>query len=433
MKGHIMPKTENNMNADPSRTGLMPSDAATSRIPGGNSAFRPIKDYLQSLIDQKRYPGASVLIQRDGREIYFAAVGASDLETASPVHRNTIFRIYSMTKPITAAAVMILTDEEKLNLFDPVSKYVPEFDQLRVYTGKGRTGILTEPAQPITIENLLTHTAGLSYSFQEHSPVAALYGQSVLGGDDWRFDPAFAGGDALARALASLPLVAQPGSRWHYSMALDLAALVVQKASGLPFDDFLKERIFGPLAMTDTDFWVPPEKADRLASLYTPGTSGGIELADAAATSSLRYPVPGLSGGAGLVSTIDDYSRFAEMLVNGGRQGNQQIISRAAVGAMMSSHLRKDQLAELPATAEFGLGGTGEGLGIGYGGAVVVDTLPGGGFGSVGEYTWGGAASTIFWVDPAERLVVIFMTQVIPPGGEPIHDRLRELVYSALS
>ena len=160
--------------------------------------------------------------------------------------------------------------------------------------------------------------------------------------------------------------------------------------------------------------------------------NGGFELVDAAASSSLLAPVPGLSGGAGLLSTIDDYSRFAQMLVSGGSAGNQRLLSRAAVDAIMTNQLRRDQLMELPATASFGLGSVGEGLGFGYGGAVVMDIGPDG-VGSVGEYIWGGAASTIFWVDPVEHIVVIFMTQVIPPGGEPIRDRLRELIYSALA
>jgi CubicO group peptidase (beta-lactamase class C family) len=427
-----MPKKFTKQNTDQPNNEPMHPDTVTSVTSAASSPFQSVTDYLQSLVDQKRYPGASVLIQRGNREVYFAAVGQRDLATLSPIQRDTVFRIYSMTKPITAVAISILMEDRKLKLSDPVSKFVPEFEQLQVYAGQSGDSMLTKPAGPISIEDLLTHTAGLSYSFQENTPVAALYAKTALADDDWRFDPAYAGGNALARTLASLPLVAQPGSRWHYSMALDLAALVVQKAAGLPFDVFLKQRIFAPLEMTDTDFWVPPEKADRLASLYTPAVNGGFELVDAAASSSLLAPVPGLSGGAGLLSTIDDYSRFAQMLVSGGSAGNQRLLSRAAVDAIMTNQLRRDQLMELPATASFGLGSVGEGLGFGYGGAVVMDIGPDG-VGSVGEYTWGGAASTIFWVDPVEHIVVIFMTQVIPPGGEPIRDRLRELIYSALA
>ncbi|MBL8771005.1 MAG: beta-lactamase family protein [Phenylobacterium sp.] len=405
--------------------------AAGLAAPAPAADFRPLGAYVESLPDGGKRPGASVLVLRNGRELFYAQAGMADLEAGRPIRRDTLFRVYSMTKPVTAAAVMILVDEGKLRLDDPVTNYIPEFRELRVFKGMDGDRMLTDPAGPMTVENLLTHTAGFSYAFQS-GPVASLYKKTPLAGDVWRFDPAFKGGDAFARTLAGLPLVAQPGERWHYSMALDVAALVVQRASGVAFETFARDRIFRPLGMDDTGFSVPPEKAHRLASLYQVSLKGGLQKTDDGATSPLLHPLGGFSGGAGLVSTIDDYARFARMLADGGTGNGRRILSRPAVAAMMTNHLTPAQLGEMKATAAFGLGGQGEGLGFGYGGAVVTSTAALGGLGSVGEYAWGGAASTTFWIDPMQKVIVIFMTQVIPPMDR-IRDHLRERTYTALS
>lgn len=397
------------------------------------SDFRDLGAYVDGLVTSGRYPGASILVLKDGREVFSSQAGMMDLETGQPIRRDTLFRIYSMSKPVTTAAVMILVDEGRLRLDDPVSKHVPEFAHMRVYKGLQDGVIQTEPAREMTVENLLTHTAGFSYGFQPGTPVSALYRKSPLAGDAWRIDPAFAGGGALARALADLPLVGQPGDHWHYSMSLDAAALVVQRASGMPFDAFLQKRVFGPLGMKDTGFSVRPGEGGRLASLYMPGPGGALVRTDRGATSPLLKPLPGFSGGGGLISTIDDYARFSRMLADGGVGNGRRVLSRKSVKAMMTNHLAPAQLGEMKATAAFGLGGEGDGLGFGYGGAVVTDTRPLGGVGSVGEYAWGGAASTTFWIDPVQRVIVIFMTQVVPPGPERIRDRLRELTYGALA
>ena len=407
--------------------------AATAVLPAGAADFRHLGVYLDGLVAKGRYPGASVLVLKDGREAYYAQAGMADREAARPIRRDTIFRIYSMTKPVTTAAVMILVDEGKLRLDDPVTKYIPEFASLRVYKGADGDRMLTEPASPITIENLLTHTAGFSYAFQPATPVAALYRKTPLAADAWRFDPAFRSGDALARTLAELPLVGQPGDHWHYSMSLDVAALVVQRASGKSFEDFTRTRIFVPLGMKDSGFSVAPANGPRLASLYTRALDGSLKKSDDGATSELLHPLGGFSGGGGLLSTIDDYARFCRMLADGGVANGHRVLSRNAVAAMMTNHLVSAQLREMKATAAFGLGGEGDGLGFGYGGAVVTDTRPLGGLGSVGEYAWGGAAGTTFWIDPAQGVIVVFMTQVVPPGPERIRDRLRQLTYEALA
>ena len=395
--------------------------------------YRGVGALLDRLVAARTLPGASVLVLRDGREAYYHEAGMQDLAAGAPIRRDTIFRIYSMTKPVTAAAVMVLVDEGKLKLDDPVSKYVPEFADLRVYAGRHGDVIETAAARPIKIRDLLTHTAGFSYWFQANSPVAELYADKVGAGrfEPWRFDPAYGGLDGLAKSLSQVPLVSQPGERWHYSMALEVAGIVIERASGQRLDRFMKTRLFDPLGMHDTGFSVDPANAKRLASLYEPNPEGGLQLVESGATSLLLKPVPGLSGGGGLTSTIDDYAHFAQMLLNGGELGGHRVLSRKAVREMMTNHLVPSQLAELPQLAAFGLGGSGDGLGFGLGGAVALTPPANGVPVYPGEYSWGGAASTTFWVDPSNRLVVVFMTQLIPLSAEMLRDKLHAAIYQA--
>lgn len=406
------------------------SVAAPMSCGDAKEAYSEVGCLLDQLVAAKTLPGASVLILRDGRESYFHEIGDRDLEGATPVSRDTIFRIYSMTKPITTAAIMILVDEGKIKLSDPVSTFVPELSHLRVYAGIKDGIVQTALAGSPTIENLLTHTAGFTYFFQTTTPVAALY-KKALGGEDWRFNPTFGGLEGLARRLGELPLAYPPNARWHYSMSLDVAGLVVERASGLKLDAFFKEHIFEPLGMQDTAFTITPAKAARFASLYGPAP-GGLALVEAANRSELLKSVPGLAGGSGLTSTIDDYARFAQMLAQGGELHGRRVLSKASVAAMMRNHLLSRQLTDLPATAAFGLGGGGDGLGFGYGGAVVVNPRKLGTPASRGEYAWGGAASTTFWIDPVNHLVVVFMTQLIPPSSAKLRDKLHTAVYGSL-
>lgn len=386
---------------------------------------------LDHLVAGQTLPGASVLVLQDGREAYYHEAGFQDVQARTPLRRDTIFRIYSMTKPVTAAAVMALVDAGKLKLDDALSKHVPEFSELGVFSGRHGDIIETTPARPIRIIDLLTHTAGFSYWFQPQSPVAAFYADKVGAGrfEPWRFDPTHGGLDGLARSLSQVPLVSQPGERWHYSMALEVAGIVIERVSGQRLDVFMTSRLFDPLGMRDTGFAVDPAKAPRLASLYEPGADGGLQRVEAGEASALLGPVPGLSGGGGLTSTIDDYARFAQMLLNGGEVAGDRVLSRDAVRQMTSNQLQPEQLAELPELAAFGLGGTGDGLGFGLGGAVALAPPANGVPVAPGEYSWGGAASTTFWIDPANRLVVLFMTQVIPPSPEMLRDKLHAAIY----
>jgi len=398
---------------------------------GDVKADTQVSALLDALVARDAVPGASVLVRREGKPDFYHAAGLRDREAGEPVTRDTIFRIFSMTKPVTAVAVMALVDDGRVRLEDDVVKFIPEFEGLGVYAGGTGASIQTTRAGPMRVRDLLTHTAGFSYWFQPGSPVAALY-EEVLGAgrfEPWRFDPAAGGLNGLAKALARVPLVSPPGGRWHYSMALEVAGLVVERASSQTLDAFMAARIFEPLGMVDTAFSVAPEKAPRLASLYGPAADGGLELLERGRDSALLRPVPGLSGGGGLTSTIDDYGRFAEMLRRGGALDGKRVLSEGAVTAMMTNQLRPDQLAELPELAAFGLGGSGDGLGFGLGGAVVVGPSKSGVPTVAGEYSWGGAASTTFWVDRASGLSVVFMTQLLPPSPEMLWDKLHAAIY----
>jgi len=381
---------------------------------------------IDDLVAQTKIPGGILLVRRGGQDLLFHAAGWQDVERAIPIVRNSLFRIYSMTKPIMAAAIMALVDDAILDLETEVARFIPEFVSLSVAVN----GELA-PAHAISVRDLLTHTSGLTYWFQDKEPVAQRYAAELGAGPDerWRFDHSYGGLEALASGLAGIPLVDQPGERWHYGLSFDLAGLLVERASGMGLDKFLEQRFFTPLGMIDTRFWVPPHSASRLSSLYRPRRGGGLILLEDAQASPLLGPVPGPSGGSGLISTIDDYARFADMLRHSGRSGVAQILSEAAVTAMMTNQLTGLQLQELPALAAFGLGGSGEHLGFGLGGAVVIQTSKMSPPACVGEYGWGGAASTTFWVDPTNDLTVVFMTQVTPPSHEMIRDRLHSAIY----
>lgn len=401
---------------------------------GTNANYSGVSALLDRLVSSKLLPGASVLIHQSGKEVLYHEAGLSDIASGNPVARDTLFSLFSMTKPITAAAVMILVDDGVVRLEDAVTDYVPELAELGVYLGRDGDVVQSTPARPINIKHLLTHTAGFTYWFYPSNPVAALYAEDPGIGlhERWRFDAALGGLDGLARSLGRLPLVSQPGDRWHYSMSLEVAGMVIERATGEPLDKFMKTRIFEPLAMNDTAFSVGSGQANRLASLYGPKAGGGIELLESSVESPLLKTVPGLSGGGGLVSTIDDYGRFAEMLRGGGELDGRRVLSEGSARAMMTNQLSPNQLTELPDLATWGLGGTGDGLGFGLGGAIVLDPPANGVPAFRGEYSWGGAASTTFWVDPKNRLTVVFMTQLMPPSAEMPRDKLHSAVYEAM-
>jgi CubicO group peptidase (beta-lactamase class C family) len=379
-------------------------------------------------VDDGRLPGWLLLVARDGKVAHLATAGRRDVEAGLPVELDTIWRIYSMTKPITSVAAMSLYEEGAFELKDPVSRFIPSFADVRVYRQGSAMNPVTEPAgEPVRIWHLLTHTAGLTYGFHHAHPVDAMYRAA---GFEWGSPP----GMDLAGccdAWASMPLLFQPGSEWNYGVSTDVLGRVVEVAAGKPLDEVLAERIFEPLGMTDTAFHVEAHDHDRLAALYAmaPGLAAPI-----------RYDVMGepaksppsmLSGGGGLVSTAADYHRFCTMLLNGGELDGARVLGSRTLAYMTRNHLPGDADLEVfgrPLFAETTFAGMGFGLGF----SVVVDAVANKVLSSVGEYAWGGAASTAFWVDPVERITAVFMTQLLPSSTHPIRPQFKQLVYQAL-
>jgi CubicO group peptidase (beta-lactamase class C family) len=381
-----------------------------------SSRLARIGQAMQKYVDGEKLAGTLTLVARHGKIAYFEPLGLMDVEAQKPMERDTIFRIYSMSKPVTSVAVMMLYEKGEFLLTDPVHEFIPAFADVRVLT-QMPTGIdLVPPQRAITIHDLLTHTAGLAYGLEE-SYIDQLYQQAVW--DPLQRDPEA----TLAKeveAIATVPLAYHPGQGWRYSLATFVLGYLVQVVSGMPFDAYLREQIFGQLGMSDTGFYVPPDKIDRLATLYSPSKEeGGLQVVDGG----FRVTEPGAipAGGEGLVSTAADYVRFAQMLLNGGALGDVRLLSRKSVELMTMNHL--------PAGVHpFDNRSSGMGLGVG----VVIDLAQSRILGSVGTYGWGGAASTDFWVDPQEDLVGVFMTQLMPSGTYPLHPEVRVAVYQAL-
>lgn len=369
---------------------------------------------MQQYVDENKIAGAITLIARRGQVIHFGMCGMADREEGREMQEDTIFRIYSMTKPITTIAALMLYEEARFRLTDPVSQYIPAFKDVQVIDNTPGSGVkLVPPARPMTIRDLMTHTAGLSYGFEENSHIDELYRQNVWGLMDANPSMTLA---EMVEAAAKQPLAFHPGERWRYSVATDVLGYLVEVVSGLPFQEFLRERIFEPLGMTDTAFYVPPEKLDRFSACYGPDAETGLKVVDAPATSHYAQ-MPGVpSGGGGLVSTTGDYLRFAQMLANRGTLGDVRILGRKTVELMTSAHFPLDEKY-----ADMGLGVS-----------VLRDLGQGQQLGSVGNFGWGGAANTDFWVDPREELVGVLMLQFMPGGTYPIGQDFRILTYQAL-
>jgi len=374
--------------------------------------------FLRRYVDQGQLPGWSLLISRNGEVAHHSRYGYRDREAGLPIEPDTLFRIYSMTKPVTSVAAMMLYEQGAFDLNDPVSRFIPEFEDVRVYAGGTATNPSTVPAaEPIRIRHLLTHTSGLTYGFNRQHPVDQLYRSAGfdIGG------PAGMDLAACCAAWARLPLLFQPGSAWNYSISTDVLGRVVEVLSGQSLEDFFQDRIFGPLGMTDTGFAVSPSQRNRLAALYGPPLARGGTLRRAGAD--LADGVSFLSGGGGLVGSIGDYHRFTQFLLRGGELDGQRLLGNRTVGYMVRDHLPAGiDLAEA--------GKPGQGFGLGF--AVLLDPTRSAIIGSRGEFGWGGAASTTFWVDPVEKMTVIFMTQLYPSGTYPLRSQLRQLIYAAL-
>jgi CubicO group peptidase (beta-lactamase class C family) len=322
-----------------------------------------------------------------------------------------------MTKPITSVAVMMLYEEGHFQLDDPVSKFIPEFKNVKVFVRKTEAGFeLAGPKREITIRDLLTHTSGLAYGMDKDTPVEEMYKEADL----FRFDETL---EKMIQRLVKLPLANQPGSRWRYSIATDVLGYLVEVVSGKRFDVFLEERIFGPLGMEDTGFYVPDEKIGRFAAMYRPEEKGGLKRDDKVEWGTFSKSTRLLSGGGGLVSTASDYMRFAQMLLNKGELDGTRLLGRKTVELMTANHLPDELIRQ---------GNMTKGYGFGLGFAVLMDVAQSESLGSEGEYMWGGAASTGFWIDPEEGLIGILMTQFMPYNDRFARE-FKVLTYQAIA
>lgn len=382
-----------------------------------------------------KLPGALVQVWRRGELALNAVLGMADRERQVPLAQDSIFRIYSMTKPVTSVALMMLVEECKVALDDPVSKYIPAWANLGVYVGGLMESFQTRPVtRPMLVVDLLRHTSGLTYGFHQNTNVDAAYRRLKLG------DIATGGTlDDMIEKLAGVPLEFSPGEAWNYSVSTDVLGYLIGKISGMPFETFLKERIFDPLDMVDTAFHVPEEKASRFCACYAVGALGSTAVADRPAlqddprTSPYLKPPSFVSGGGGLVSTAADYLRFARMLLQGGELDGARLLGPKTLALMTANHLPGgasiSAMSPRSMFSEAAYDGVGFGLGFATTVAPSTTLIPG----SSGDFFWGGAAGTFFWVDPQEDLIGLFLTQVLPSSAYPVRRQLRTLVYSAIT
>lgn len=403
-----------------------------------------LQRWLDHQISSGRLAGASVLVARHGRTAFFEAAGTADPATGRPFRRDTVVRIYSMTKPVTTAAAMMLYEEGAFQLDDPVARYLPEFAGQRVWAGGNAPIDDTQPlTAPMTVRQLMTHTSGLTYGFMQANAVDAAYRQAGIelpGG----------GGDLsdMVQRIAELPLICQPGSAWNYSVSTDVLGRLVEVWSGMTLAEFFAERIFAPLGMGETGFHVRPELADRFAACFQPEAGvnmsrvsaaaavpakgpQGLRLQDPASGSAFLEPTTLYSGGGGLTASMGDYARFCQMLLNGGELDGERVLGRTTVAYMRANQLPGGlDMAAMgqPVWSETSYDGIGFGLGF----AVVLDPVKAHIVASPGEHHWGGAASTFFWLDPVENLYTVFFTQLMPSSTYPIRRELRVAVNQAL-
>ena len=439
-----------------------------------DTRLQRVRDWLDTQISSNRLMGASVLIGKGGEEVFFHASGVAGIssepssvqtsEAASreghvrPFQRDTIVRLYSMTKPVTTCAAMMLFEQGHFQLDDPIAWYLPAFADMRVWTGQGELGTTedmrnhtTTADKPITVRQLMNHTAGLTYGFMNATPVDKYYRDEGL-----VFPGASSTLEALVDQLAQAPLLCQPGSQWNYSVATDVLGRLVEVWSGLSLADYFAQHIFSPLGMESTGFHVRKADAQQFADLYGPAIAGdpgsiastslqGQAMRQANSASALEPPVPLdvlasstflndpplYSGGGGLVGTADDFARFCQCLLNGGELDGVRLLGRKTIEFM-----RKNQLPGNRDMAAMGQAVWSEtsynGIGFGLGFAVVLDPVEAGMITSRGEHHWGGAASTFFWIDPQEDLYVILLTQLYPSSTYPLRTELRTAVYQSL-
>jgi CubicO group peptidase (beta-lactamase class C family) len=417
------------------------------RVGMSSERLKRVGEAMRRMIADEQIPGTVTLIARKGKVVHFEANGLRDIARKLPMQKDTIFRLYSQSKPVTGVAVMMLFEEGRFLLSDPVSKYLPEFANMQVYVGTKDGDVITEPARAMTIHQLLTHTSGLTYDFFP-TPVGEMYRQrGVVGsvsvaGELEQGTQSARGKGALelqslqqwSERLASVPLVSHPGSAWNYSVGMDVLGRLVEVVSGQSFGDFLNQRIFVPLNMVDTGFHVPPEKLSRFAANYSPaGVAGGLVLLDDPMASPYSLPPSIEMGGSGLVGTVEDYLKFALMLANGGEYNGVRLLSPKTTEFMMANHMTPNIAAD-PLTSLEGLmsGARSWGMGFGLTGSVVTNAAISGLPVSNGTFSWGGAATTHFWVDPEEDIVGLVHTQLLPDGTYPVKQMMQLMTYQAL-
>ena len=419
---------------------LAPAPASPESVGMSKAALDRLETHLRlRYVEAGRFPGTQLLVYRRGKIVRSTVQGFADLERRAPVRDDTIFRIYSMTKPITSVAFMMLVEEGRVALDEPVHKYIPEWKNLGVFQAGTVPAFLTRPpARPMLIVDLLRHTSGLTYGFQQRSNVDAAYREKKIG------EVVKAGTlKTMIEDLAKIPLEFSPGEAWNYSVSTDVIGYLVGLISGKPFEQFLKERIFNPLGMSDTDFFVPADKAHRFAACYSADPQGGmtfhaterkggLTLQDDPATSSFLSPPSFISGGGGLCSTAADYLTFCRALLNGGELGGVRLLGPKTLKLMTSNHLPGG--VDLPTLSRSLFSEAAyHGIGFGLGFSVTMNPAQTLIAGSAGEYAWGGAATTSFFIDPAEELITIFMTQVLPSSAYPVRRELRSMVYAAIT
>jgi CubicO group peptidase (beta-lactamase class C family) len=397
------------------------SPARPETVGLSSERLRRLSAVMKRYVDEGKVAGVVTLVARGGRVAHLEAVGQADREANAPMRPDTIFRIASMSKAVTSVAAMMLVEEGRLGLADPVSRYIPSFKKTTVFMAPPAGAVAGSPLsvvpakREITIRDLLTHTSGISYGY---GPPEAMYkGANVY---SWYFADKAEPVSAAVDRLAALPFEAQPGEKYVYGFSTDVLGVVVEKASGLTLDEFFRTRIFTPLGMHDTHFYLPPAQKGRLAAVYA-AKEGGLERAPDPGTGQGAYvegPRQAFSGGAGLLSTARDFARFLQALLNGGELDGVRILGPKTVELMTSNHVGTLQNE----------GRTGFGLGF----EVVEHLGRAGRYGSVGEFGWGGAYYTSYWADPQEDLVAVFMSQLLPSGGLDLQARFRTLVYQSI-
>ena len=411
---------------EPIRDDALLTDVEPAEVGLDAGRLERIDAHFARYVDDGRLAGWLVLVARHGRIAHVATCGHRDRERDLPVSADTLWRLYSMTKPVTSVAALMCYEEGLFELKDPVSRWIPSFAGARVYRGGSSSDTATAPVnEPVRVWHLLTHTAGLTYGFHHAHPVDALYRAA---GFEWGTPP----GMDLAGccdAWAGLPLLYEPGSEWNYSVATDVLGRVVEVASGQSLEEFFRTRIFQPLDLRDLAFWAEGPAAERLAALYT--AHPRRKTAVPADGRGAEQRPPAWSGGSGLIGTARDYYRFAEMLRRGGELDGTRLLGPRTVSYMTRNHLPGDVDLERFGRrlfAETAFDGVGFGLGV----SVVLDPAATKVLGSKGEYGWGGAASTAFWVSPSDDLTVLFLTQLLPSSTHPIRTQLKQLVYQAV-